>query len=316
MGRKKKVFLKGSCSLEDVAMNLDLWIDRFLHYLAVEKGLSRNTLEAYGRELREYGILLDQKQKTRVEEISAQDIVSYFKYLKESGRSARTMARSLSAIKGFHRFLVREGTVQEYPLARWRSPRVVPKLPSVLTFKEVEDLLNQPQKGKNQGVRDKAMLELMYAAGLRVSELVTLSVNDVNIEVGYVRVRGKGAKERIVPIGAAACQALKEYLKEPRRSQAPGSSEATLFLGRTGKGITRQGFWKILKKIAQAAGIHKRITPHMLRHSFATHLLERGADLRSVQSMLGHVDISTTQVYTHVSREHLKKLHRQYHPRG
>ncbi len=297
-------------------MNLDLWIDRFLHYLVVEKGLSRNTLEAYGRDLREYAILLFQNQKTRVDEISTKNIINYFKYLKENGRSARSMARSLSAIKGFHRFLLREGTVQEYPLGRWRFPKVVPKLPSVLTLREVEDLLNQPQVGKNQGIRDKAMLELMYAAGLRVSELVALGVNDINVEVGYVRVRGKGAKERIVPIGQAACQALKDYLDGPGRSQAVGSSATTLFLGRTGKRITRQGFWKILKKIAQGAGIHKRITPHMLRHSFATHLLERGADLRSVQSMLGHADISTTQVYTHVSREHLKKLHRQYHPRG
>jgi integrase/recombinase XerD len=297
-------------------MNLDLWIDRYLHYLTVEKGLSSNTLEAYSRDLREYAILLDQHRKTRVEEISAKDILNYFKILKENDRSARSMARSLSAIKGFHKFLLREGAVQEYPLGRWRSPKVVPKLPPVLTLKEVEDLLNQSDRGKKTGIRDKAMLELMYAAGLRVSELVSLSINDVNLEVGYLRVKGKGAKERIVPIGEAACQALKRYLEGAGRFRPPASSSATLFWGRGGKGITRQGFWKIIKKVAQGAGIHKRITPHMLRHSFATHLLERGADLRSVQSMLGHVDISTTQVYTHVSREHLKKLHRQYHPRG
>jgi integrase/recombinase XerD len=160
------------------------------------------------------------------------------------------------------------------------------------------------------------MLELLYAAGLRVSELVYLSVNDVNLEVGYVRAKGKGAKERIVPIGGTACRALKEYLEGPRRSWALKSSNGTLFLGRGGRKITRQGFWKILKKHARAAGIQKRVTPHTLRHSFATHLLERGADLRSVQSMLGHVDISTTQVYTHVSREHLKRVHQKYHPRG
>jgi integrase/recombinase XerD len=299
-----------------MAKNLDLWIDRFLHYLAVEKGLSRNTLESYSRDLREYVTLLERDKKADVEEIAATNIIKYFRTLKEKSRSPRSMARSLSAIKGFHRFLLREGTVREYPLGRWRSPKIVPKLPSPLTLKEVEDLLDQPPQGEIRGIRDKAMLELMYAAGLRVSELVTLTVNDVNVEVGYVRVKGKGAKERVVPIGQAACRALRKYLEGRRRPLAPGSYESTLFLGRTGKGITRQGFWKILKKIAQEAGIHRRITPHMLRHSFATHLLERGADLRSVQSMLGHADISTTQVYTHVSREHLKKLHRQYHPRG
>jgi integrase/recombinase XerD len=181
---------------------------------------------------------------------------------------------------------------------------------------EVEDLLRQPDPARPLGNRDRAMLELLYATGLRVSELVHLSVNDVNVEVGYVRTKGKGARERIVPIGQAARQTLKGYLEGPRRNWALRSSNTTLFLGRGGREITRQGFWKILRKHAQAAGIGRRITPHTLRHSFATHLLERGADLRSVQSMLGHVDIATTQVYTHVSREHLKRLHQKYHPRG
>jgi integrase/recombinase XerD len=181
---------------------------------------------------------------------------------------------------------------------------------------EVENLLQQPDPLQPLGIRDRAMLELLYATGLRVSELIHLSLNDVNLQVGYVRTKGKGSKERIVPIGGAARRALQGYLKGPRSLMARKSTTATLFLGRGGRGITRQGFWKILRKHAQAAGIYKRTTPHMLRHSFATHLLERGADLRSVQSMLGHVDIATTQIYTHVSREHLKQQHQKYHPRG
>jgi integrase/recombinase XerD len=185
-----------------------------------------------------------------------------------------------------------------------------------LTPKEVEDLLQQPDPVQPLGNRDRAMLELLYATGLRVSELVHLSVNDVNLEVGYVHAKGKGGRERIVPMGQVARKTLKGYLEGPRRNWATRTSNATLFLGRGGRGMTRQGFWKILRKHARAAGIAKRITPHTLRHSFATHLLEKGADLRSVQSMLGHVDIATTQVYTHVSREHLKRLHQKYHPRG
>jgi integrase/recombinase XerD len=183
-------------------------------------------------------------------------------------------------------------------------------------MKEVEELLRQPDPRQPLGIRDRAMLELLYATGLRVSELVHLSVNDLNLEVGYLRTRGKGAKERIVPLGKAAVAALKDYLTGPRSLYPSRSVNSTLFVRRGGKGMTRQGFWKILKGHARAAGIQKRITPHMLRHSFATHLLERGADLRSVQSMLGHEDIATTQVYTHVSREHLKRLHQKLHPRG
>jgi integrase/recombinase XerD len=295
---------------------LDNWLDRFWDHLAVERGLSRNTLEAYARDLQGYRAFLSEQGVSRVEDSSAEQIMGYSKHLREGGLSARSVARTLSALKGFHKFLLQDGAIQQNPLRRLRVPKVFPRLPSVLTPGEVEELLRQPDPGHPLGVRDRAMLELLYAAGLRVSELVYLSVNDVNLEVGYVRAKGKGAKERIVPIGGTACRALKEYLEGPRHSWALKSSNGTLFLGRGGRKITRQGFWKILKKHARAAGIQKRITPHTLRHSCATHLLERGADLRSVQSMLGHVDISTTQVYTHVSREHLKRVHQKYHPRG
>jgi len=293
--------------------DMDRWIDRFLHYLAVEKGLSPNTLEAYSRDLQGYSGLLREKGIREMRIISSEEPLDYLKRMRSRGVSARSQARVLSSLKGFHKFLLRERAMAEDPLRRLASPRVVPRLPSVMSMKEVEELLRQPDARQPLGIRDRAMLELLYATGLRVSELVHLLVNDLNLEVGYLRTRGKGAKERIVPLGKAAVQALKDYLTGPR-SFYP--SQSTLFVRRGGKGMTRQGFWKILKGHARAAGIQKRITPHMLRHSFATHLLERGADLRSVQSMLGHEDIATTQVYTHVSREHLKRLHQRLHPRG
>jgi len=295
---------------------LDLWIDNFLHHLTVEKGLSRNTLEAYARDLQGYAFFLRERGIANVEGSSVEHAIGYFRHLRGKGLSARSQARVLSALKGFYKFLVEERAVEENPLRRLRTPKLTPKLPLVLSSVEVENLIQQPDPFMPLGIRDRAMLELLYATGLRVSELIHLSLNDLNLEVGYVRTKGKGSKERIVPIGGAARRALQGYLKGPRSLMAQKSTQATLFLGRGGRGITRQGFWKILRKHAQATGINKRITPHMLRHSFATHLLERGADLRSVQSMLGHVDIATTQVYTHVSRQHLKQQHQKYHPRG
>ena len=299
-----------------MADNIDHWIDRFLHHLAVEKGLSRNTLEAYARDLQGYVVFLAERKIFTLQDGSSEQIFAYFKFLRGKGLSARSTARTLSALRGFYRFLLQDRVISQNPLRRVRTPKAVPRLPGVLTTQEVEELLQQPDPARPLGNRDRAMLELLYAAGLRVSELVHLSVNDLNLEVGYVRTKGKGDRERIVPIGQAARQTLKGYLEGPRRAWARRSSDATLFLGRGGRGITRQGFWKILRKHARAAGIAKRVTPHTLRHSFATHLLERGADLRSVQSMLGHADIATTQVYTHVSRDHLKRLHQKYHPRG
>ena len=296
--------------------NLDCWGDRFLQYLVVEKGLSRNTIEAYARDIQSYISFLKERGMIHLGNSSAGQTLFFFKHLREKGLSARSLARTLSALKSFYRFLMQERAIQENPLHRIRTPRIVPGLPSVLASGEVEELLRQPKPNQPLGIRDRAMLELLYATGLRVSELIHLGVNDVNLEVGWVRTRGKGSKERIVPIGLSASQTLKIYLSGPRRHWALHSGSDTLFLGRRGRGITRQGFWKIIRKYARSAKIQKRITPHTLRHSFATHLLEHGADLRSVQTMLGHVDIATTQVYTHVSREHLKYLHHKYHPRG
>jgi len=296
--------------------SFDIWSDRFLHHLAVERGLSRNTLEAYGRDVQGYATFLRENGLSHFGESSTDQTLTYFKNLRAKGISARSLARVISTLKGFYKFLLQERAIEENSWRRMRTPRVVPRLPAVLTPQEVENLLGQPDPDRPRGMRDRAMLELLYATGLRVSELVGLSLNDVNWEVGYVRTKGKGSKERIVPMGRAASQALKSYLEGPRRLLALQASSENLFLGRSRRRITRQGFWKILKKYALAAGIQKRISPHTLRHSFATHLLERGADLRSVQSMLGHVDIATTQIYTHVSRAHLKRLHQKYHPRG
>ncbi len=299
-----------------MAKSLETWVDRYLHHLTVEKGLSPHTLESYARDLQNYMRFLEEGQISAKEGYSPAHPTAFFKFLKGGGLGPRSQARVLSAVKGFFKFLLREGLLEKSPWQRVNAPRVVPRLPSVMTRPEVETLLRQPDPGKPIGTRDRAMLELLYATGLRVSELVSLSINDINLEVGYLRSRGKGSKERIVPIGRSAVSALKNYLEGPRRQWALRSSDGTLFLGRRGRRLTRQGFWKLLRNYARQAGIQKRITPHVLRHSFATALLEGGADLRSIQSMLGHADIATTQIYTHVTKEHLKQLHQRYHPRG
>ena len=293
----------------------DDWIDRYLHHLIVEKGLSRNTIEAYARDLRGYSAFLQEHSGSDSLTVSSDKIIYYFKLLRTEKLSPRSLARNISTLKGFYKFLLQEGVLEENPLRHLRTPRVTPRLPEILTGGDIEQIITQVKAEKPLGLRDRAMLEILYATGLRVSELVHLSVHDVDLEVGYLRTKGKGSKERIVPIGRAAIRALKDYLQGSRQVSAVKAEGQTLFLGRGGRGITRQGFWKLLRRYASAAGIRKKITPHTLRHSFATHLLEGGADLRSVQSMLGHADIATTQIYTHVSRDHLKRLHQKYHPR-
>ena len=229
--------------------------------------------------------------------------------------SARTVARNISAVKGFYRFLVSEGHMEKNPARLVETPRLPRKLPGSLSKGEVDSLLSQPDPGTLLGKRDRAMLEILYATGLRVSELVGLRVLDVNLEAGFLRTMGKGSKERVVPLGGKACDALKDYLAEGRNGLSKGKNPSHLFLNSRGKALTRQGFWKIIKAYGVQAGISKKITPHSIRHSFASHLLEGGADLRSVQVLLGHADISTTQIYTHITRERLKELHEKYHPR-
>ncbi len=240
--------------------------------------------------------------------------ISFFR--NEGGASAKTVARNITAIKMFCRFLVKEGYLAIDPTVNLETIKTGVKLPDTLTLQEVESLLNQPDATQLPGKRDIAMLELLYAAGLRVSELVSLLISQVNLEAGYVLVRGKGEKERLIPLGAAAKKRIEEYLTARKKTLPKGKFSPYLFINRAGTKFSRQGFWKLIKKYSLAAGIFKNTTPHTLRHSFATHLLEGGADLRSVQTLLGHADISTTQIYTHVTLKRLKKIHRQFHPRG
>ncbi len=290
-------------------------IDRFLEHLVVERGLAQNSLEAYRRDLTRYTAYLTGRRKEATG-LDRTEVPRYLLALREAGLSPRSVARHLSAIRQFHRFLVREGYTTADPTAHLESPRPWQRLPTVLTSEEVERLLAPRPATTPQALRDRAMLEVLYASGLRVSELVGLRLVDLDLAVGIVRVTGKGNKERLVPLGEAAAASLRAYLAQGRPRLEKGRPSPHLFLGRHGRGLTRQMFWQLLKRYVRAAGITKRVTPHTLRHSFATHLLERGADLRSVQLMLGHADIGTTQIYTHLTRAHLKAIYDKHHPRA
>ena len=288
----------------------------FLNYLLVEKGLSRNTLEAYSRDITRYLDFLGHEGCGEPEAVRPLHVAAFIARLKETGLSPRSRARALSAVRMFHRFLMIENISPTNPTSIIEAPKTLRKLPAVLSGREVERLLAAPVGEEPAEVRDRAMLELLYATGLRVSELVELKVRDVNLTAGYLLALGKGSKERLVPMGDAARGVVTEYLESARVVLERGGRSDSLFLSRLGKGMSRQAFWNIIKKRALAAGIPRNISPHTLRHSFATHLLENGADLRSVQLMLGHADLSTTQIYTHVTRERLKKVHAEFHPRG
>ena len=294
----------------------EILIDQYLDYLLVEKGLSKTTLESYSRDIIRYQDYLIQNGKTNVSEDDTALIIKYLIHLRNSGLIARSRARHLVSLRGFYRFLVQEKILANDPTGLVDLPKTSLKLPDVLSVQEINLLLNAPDAKKPLGARDAAMLEILYAAGLRVSELVNLKVQDVNLEAGFVRIFGKGSKERIVPIGLHAREKILHYLENFRNPLLKNISSPFLFVARAGKPMTRQGFWKLLRRYALKAGLVKKITPHSFRHSFASHLLEGGADLRAVQVMLGHVDISTTQIYTHVAREHLKNIHTKYHPRG
>ncbi len=295
---------------------MDHYLDHYLNYLAVERGLARNTLDAYGRDLARYLDYLEKNQIATPDRITPAVVLRFLSHLKEAGLSARSRARNLAALKTFHKFLVREKIVSDNPTDQVVSPKSLTSLPHTLSPFDVESLLASPQGETALDWRDRAMLEILYATGLRVSELVSLKLSDLQMDVGYLTAFGKRSKQRIVPLGEAAISSLREYLQHGRARLDKQRGSQYLFLNRSGEGLTRQGFWKIIKRRALAAGIRQNITPHTMRHSFATHLLENGADLRSVQAMLGHADISTTQIYTHVTRERLRKLHAQHHPRG
>jgi integrase/recombinase XerD len=288
----------------------------YLNSLVVDKGLSSNTHEAYRRDLARYLTYLN-KTGTTATRAAPQDITTYLAELKGRGLSPKSYTRSLVAIRGFYRYLLTNGKIKSSPCSSIELPRTQKHLPRVLSLKEVDILLTGPKMDTSKGKRDKAMLEVLYATGLRVTELVSLRLNDVNMQTGCLTVLGKGGKQRIVPLGETAILWLKRYMEEARAALLKDRDCKDLFVTARGKQMTRENFWHIIKKWAVRAGIEKdKIKPHIIRHSFATHLVERGADLRVVQEMLGHADISTTQIYTHVRSERLKKLHKRHHPRG
>jgi len=296
--------------------SVDAYLDNFLNYLMVEKGLSKNTIESYSRDLQKFITYLEKNNRVDVSEVANLDIMAFLVEVKSQGLSSKSTGRNLSAVRMFFKFLVQEGFLDIDPSINIESPKIRPSLPSVLSIAEVDSLLSQPDVKTTRGLRDRAMLELLYATGVRVSELVNLKLTSLNLDVGYIIAFGKGSKERIIPLGDTSKDYLKEYLVIVRPKHAKGMVSSYLFLNPSGKKFSREGFWKMLKRQALKAGINKKLSPHTLRHSFATHLLERGADLRSVQIMLGHVDIATTQIYTHITQERLKKIHKQYHPRA
>ena len=294
----------------------DFLLPRFADYVALEQGLSARTQEAYRRDLERFAQYAGAKGIAAPLEITARILREYVYHLKDLGLSPASIRRNVSAVRTYFRFLVGDGLVVRDPSERLETPKRWRTLPDVLSVEEVQRLLASPTLDDTLVFRDRALLELAYGAGLRVSEWITLGVRDLLLEEGLVRVFGKGSKERLVPIGRSAIGAAAIYLRELRPRLEKGEGKGVLFLNARGRPLTRMGAWKILRGHVERAGIAKHVSPHTLRHSFATHLLEGGADLRAVQEMLGHVDIGTTQIYTHVDREYLRQVHRSYHPRG
>jgi integrase/recombinase XerD len=290
-------------------------IKQFTEYLLVERGLSSNTIISYRRDLKDFTEFIENKYKDlSMLQIEHQHIAKYLAYLSEKGLSSSTMDRRMDSLRTFYKFMLAESYIKENPIDLIEPMRSWNKLPIVLSIAEMQILLDQPDISKPLGLRDRALLELMYACGLRVSEVIVLKINDLNPEIGYIRCLGKGNKERVIPVGSKALEAVKDYLDSGRPLLNPSGNE--LFVNYKGDGLTRDGVSRIIQELAKEAGIKKHISPHTLRHCFATHLLERGADLRSLQEMLGHASISTTQLYTHVDSERLKQVHSKFHPRG
>lgn len=293
-------------------MNNDL-LRKYLDFLTVEKGLAKNTLESYHRDLRKYFQFME---KTGHRDISVAQVRDFLARLSLEGMAAPSIARCIAAVRGFHKYLLTDGLADDDPTATIETPGGWKRLPRTLNSGEVVTLLNQPDPATQLGLRDKAMLELLYATGLRVSELVGLTLREVNLERGFLVVVGKGSKERVVPLGEIAAAHVLAYLDRSRPLLMKGQDSEALFVTSRKRAMTRQMFWERIRMYVRKAGIRQKVSPHTLRHSFATHLLDNGADLRAVQAMLGHADISTTQIYTHVSRERLRLIHEKYHPRG
>jgi integrase/recombinase XerD len=292
----------------------------FLSYLRVEKGLAQNTILAYGRDLKRFAEFLRKRQKQRMEDVTREDVVDFLSSLYKEKLDSRSVARYLVSLRGLYKFAMMEGRVGSDPTENLESPKVRNSLPTYLRAEEIDKLLQAPNLATPIGLRDRAMLEVLYSTGLRVSELLNLRLSDIDTRVGFVRCIGKGDKERLVPIGRKALEAVEQYLVHARpkfaRPASPPPHNQVLFLTRIGRRLSRVGIWKILHDYGMRLGLRGRLTPHKLRHSFATHLLEGGADLRSVQLMLGHADISTTQIYTHVVEERLKQIYKAHHPRA
>lgn len=291
-------------------------LNNFVEFLLVERGLAKNTIDSYKRDLKSYLTYLRLQGIKNINDTNRAIIVSYLLFMQRDGKASSSISRACAAIKSFYHFLVRERYIKDDPTINLDTPKLEHRLPRVLSVEEVDKLLKQPNLNNPLGFRDRTMLELLYATGMRVTELITLTVENINLDMGYVRCFGKGSKERILPIGSIAIKYLKKYLIDVRYKLLKGNDTNVLFLNNRGEGLSRQGFWKIIKKYSKQANLSIEVTPHTLRHSFATHLLENGADLRAVQEMLGHADISTTQIYTHITRSKIKEVYDNTHPRA
>jgi integrase/recombinase XerD len=298
------------------ARGLDGWIDSYLDHLRVERALAKNTLEAYARDLGEIAVHVDDETAADVRRIDPTAVLDFVVSGSRRGKSARSSARQLSALRGFFRFLVRERAIETDPTELVERPKLARKLPRVLSYEEVERLLAAPPMDTARGVRDSAMIHLLYASGLRVSELCSLKLGDLDRKVGTVAPLGKGGKRRMVPVGQVALDRIDFYLENVRVHAKGATTDPHLFLSPRGKRFTRQGLWKLLKAYARGVGIRTPISPHKLRHSFATHLLRGGADLRAVQAMLGHADLGTTEIYTRVAQDHVRTAYDKAHPRA
>lgn len=294
---------------------MEALVQKFVNFLEMDKRLSLNTLQSYRRDIEQYFTYLQEINLQNISNSNKTTVIAYLLYLQKKGRATSTISRNLASIRSFYQYIAKNKMIDQDPTAELESPKVEKKLPQILSTQEVELLLEQPQCVDLKGFRDKAMLELLYATGIRVSELIQLNVPDLNLEIAFIRCN-KGTRERMIPIGSMAIAALKEYLNKSRPLLIQKSDEKALFVNINGGRLTRQGFWKIIKQYKNQAQISKDITPHTLRHSFAAHLLENGADLRSIQEMLGHSDISSTQIYAQIATNKIKEVYKKTHPRA
>jgi len=294
---------------------MEALVQKFINFLERDKRLSLNTLQSYKRDIEQYLTYLNEINLKNVSTTNKTTVIAYLMHLQKKGRATSTISRNLASIRSFYQYIAKSKIIDQDPTSELESPKVEKKLPQILSTQEVELLLEQPKCVDLKGYRDKAMLELLYATGIRVSELISLNVSDINLEAGFIKCN-KGTRERMIPIGTIASNALKEYLSKSRGLLIQKSDEKALFVNINGKRLTRQGFWKIIKQYKNQAKINKDITPHTLRHSFAAHLLENGADLRSIQEMLGHSDISSTQIYAQIAKNKIKEVYKKTHPRA